>query len=134
MISAVDTSVVLDVLTASPEYCESSIQALTQASSHGALIVCPVVVAELRLAFPSDDALLRTLHEMGLMRVALDTAEAVIAGRMHQLYYQRGGKRQRVVADFLIGAHAQVHAQQLIARDRGFFRDYFTELEVWYPT
>jgi len=109
-------------------------QALTRASSQGALIICPVVVAELRLAFPSDDALMGTLHEMGLMRVALDTTEGVIAGRMHQLYYQRGGTRRRVVADFLIGAHAQVHADQLIARDRGFFRDYFTELSVYYPT
>ena len=53
---------------------------------------------------------------------------------MFRVYLERGGKRGRVVPDFLIAAHAQTHAQRLLARDRGCYRDYFIQLDLWDPT
>ena len=38
------------------------------------------------------------------------------------------------MADFLIGAHAQTQADRLVARDRGFLRDYFSSLELLDPS
>lgn len=61
-------------------------------------------------------------------------ASALLAGEMFRVYLQRGGKRGRVVPDFLIAAHAQTHAQRLLARDRGYYRDYFKQLTLWDPT
>jgi hypothetical protein len=52
---------------------------------------------------------------------------------MFALYLERGGKRGRVVPDFLIAAHAQNHASGLLARDRGYYRDYFTHLKIIEP-
>ncbi len=133
MTSAIDTSVLIDVLTGDPEFSKVSRSALVRASREGALIVCPVVVAELRAAYRDDAQVRALLLDLAIHVVDLDTEDALTAGAIHRSYLLAGGNRRRVVADFLIGAHARNHASRLVARDRGFFRDHFRNLDVWYP-
>jgi len=52
------------------------------------------------------------------------------AGRAWRAYRKQGGKRERILTDFLVGAHAEVQASQLITRDRGFYRELFPSLKV----
>jgi len=53
---------------------------------------------------------------------------------MFAVHLARGGKVGRVLPDFLIGAHAQLHAERLLARDRGYLRDYFKKISLWDPS
>ena len=133
MTTAVDTSVVLDVITDDALHANASVEALRRARREGRLIVCESVVAETRPALQSDAELTKMLHDLGIEFVPGSEAAAVLAGRHFARYLERGGAAGRVVPDFLIGAHAQVHAHRLLARDRGYLRDYFSELRVMDP-
>lgn len=51
MISALDTSVILDVLTGNSDFSDSSMRALRKVRAEGKLIVCECVIAEIFPAF-----------------------------------------------------------------------------------
>jgi len=50
------------------------------------------------------------------------------------LAIRRQRDRDRIVADFLIGAHAKLQAEALLSRDRGFFHSHFKGLRLIDPT
>lgn len=45
-------------------------------------------------------------------------------------YRLAGERRTRIVADFLIRAHALAAADRFLTRDRGFYASYFAELRT----
>lgn len=133
MITAVDSNVLLDILGADPKFGRSSRDALVEASSSGALIACDVVWAETAAAFSSTKEATRGLRELGINFIPLDATCALNAANTWRTYRKRGGTRQRVIADFLIGAHATELADRLLTRDRGFYRSYFQKLTIVDP-
>ena len=134
MISALDSSVILDVLTGEGPFADASEALVRNARSQGKLVICECVLAEVRPALESDDALRRLLEDWEMCFVPSSMDSAFLAGKLFALHVRRSGKAGRVVADFLIGAHALLHADRLLARDRGYLRDYFAELRVSDPS
>jgi len=109
---------------------EASLGALRRARAAGALIVCPIVWAELR-GFFGDVARMNRAFEGAVIRFdTFDRRCADLAGERWRDYRRGGGSRTRLIADFLIGAHASIRAGRLLTRDRGFFRRYFAGLVV----
>jgi predicted nucleic acid-binding protein len=133
MTTAVDSSVLLDVLAGDPRFEEASAHALSQALAAGDVVICDAVVAEVQTMLDTRDTAMESLALMGIRYLATTEAAAVRAGHMQRRYRDRGGRRQRVVADFLIGAHAMMQCNALITRDDGFYRDYFKGLKVIVP-
>lgn len=130
MTTAVDTSVLLDILTDDPRYAADSESALSEARSSGRLIVCESVVAELRPALGSDQQLAAFFHDVGIEFVPSSLESATLAGSIYSSYIKNRGSSRRVLPDFLIAAHARVHADRLLARDRGYYREYFRDLAI----
>jgi predicted nucleic acid-binding protein len=129
MITSVDTNVLLDVMLPDPAYVKSSTELLRTAYNEGALIISHMVYAELVPQFGSRQALSDVLSRLGIETSPIDDEIAFLAGRKWKEYRKAGGSRQRILADFVIGAHGLFRADRFLTRDRGFYKTYFPELQ-----
>jgi predicted nucleic acid-binding protein len=127
----VDTSVLLDVIGADATFGESSKELLSRCAEQGVLVVNPVVLAEVAALLDSLEELEALLPEALFRRDPIPVAASFLAGQAYRRYKQRGGPKGRMLADFLIGAHAAVAGFGLISRDEGYGA-YFA-LEVLNP-
>ena len=127
---AIDSSVIIDLLSNDSGTAEGAEASLRQSLSFGPVVLCDVVLAEITTALRDGALALGALEDMGIGYLPVESKSAVRAGEMQRRYRQRGGRRERTVPDFLVGAHALLQCDALITRDAGFFRDYFKGLKV----
>jgi len=134
VITAIDTNILLDVLVPNEESYTASADALQEAAGEGSLVISDIVYAELCIYFEIQrecDAFL----EANEIRVQALTREAHFhASRAWRTYREQGGRRSRILADFLIAAHAQKQATRLLSRDRGFYHKLFPSLDLHDPS
>lgn len=128
MITAVDTNVLVDIFQDDERFVHQSRERLANARIRGDLVVCQVVFAELVHGFEDKASLDDTLDQLGISISSIDNAIAYEAGRRWGRYRRAGGPRSRILADFMIGAHALISADSLLTRDDGFYQTYFPEL------
>lgn len=134
MITAVDTSVLLDILGADPTFGRRSAAALRKCIAEGSVIACEVVWAETSASFAEAIAAEESFAKLRIDFSPVGATDSIATGEAWREYRHAGGKRERVIADFLIGAHAMAHADRLLTRDRGFYRRYFEGLAILDPT
>lgn len=130
MITAVDTNVLLDLFKTDSPYHSQSRGWLRRAYDSGAVIVCDLVYAELVPAFPNRASLDGALRDIGAALSSIDSSIAYEAGLRWKQYRAAGGPRERIITDFLIGAHAVATADSFLTRDRGVYSAYFPELST----
>lgn len=134
MITAVDTNVLLDVLLADEDFGPDSLAALADAHRSGRVVACEVVWAEIAAAIGSRADVLGTMERLGIGWDLLDRDAAIDAGGRWRQYRDAGGTRTRMIADFLVAAHARAKADRLLSRDRGFYRQWFSDVSVVAPS
>lgn len=129
---AIDSSVLIDLFSGN-ERAELAESCLRQCLIVGPVVVCDVVLAEVCTALKDGSETLPILESMSIHFSPMEAKSALRAGEMQRRYRRNGGKRERTVPDFLVGAHALLQCNGLITRDGGFYREYFKGLRVIEP-
>jgi len=134
---ALDTNVIVALWDASDALHPVARKALVAASSREPLVISGVVYAEL-LGAPgrTEEFVDRFCEEAGIA-VEWELREKIwrAAGRAFQGYATRrkkqgGSEPRRLLADFLIGAHAMVSGYKLLTLDGGLYRWAFPGLKM----
>jgi predicted nucleic acid-binding protein len=137
MNTAIDTNVIIALWDEDPVLSQAAEAALEAAYHRGSLIVAAPVFAELIAAPGRTEAFVSLFLEENGIAVDWDLKEAVwrSAGRAFQAYAERRRKQRdhgtrRLLADFLIGAHAHIGGYRLLSLDERLYRAAFPTLKI----
>ena len=137
MTTAIDTNVIVALWDIDPVISGAAGESLDEAAQAGQVVVSPPVYCELMAApHRSREFVNQFMQDTGLI-VDWDLPVNVwdLAADAFRAYAQkrRKGKEpgpRRILADFLIGAHATCRANSLLTLDTGIYRSAFPELRI----
>lgn len=139
MTCCIDTNVLSALLAAEPTAPAISVT-LNTLRTAGPLIIHGSVYAELLAAPGNKPSHLDLFLGRATLRVDWDTTETIwqITGRAYSAYARRraksgGGPPRRILADFLIGAHALSLGASLITLDDTHYRQAYPTLPLVMP-
>ncbi|HEY6769687.1 MAG TPA: type II toxin-antitoxin system VapC family toxin [Candidatus Sulfotelmatobacter sp.] len=137
MTTAIDTNVIISLWDVDPVLSLAAETALEAGFRRGRLFVAAPVFAELIAAPGRTEVFVSTFLEENGIGIDWNLDEPIwrSAGRAFQSYAERrrrqhdGGTR-RLLADFLIGAHAQLRGHRLLTLDERLYRAAFPALKI----
>ena len=118
----IDTNVLIDIIGADPTFGKCSLNTLHRLSTTGVVIINPIIFAEIGAMINSVEELNELLSPRLFRRENLPWEACFLAGQAFRRYGKKKGQRTRILADFLIGAHAAIAGFGLVSRDRGYKR------------
>ena len=129
----VDSNVLFDYLNEDEEWNDWSGAMLSEAAHRGAVVINPLIYAELGIRYSRIEDLDEALPAEYFVRAPLPWEAAFLAGKCYERYRRRGGTRRSPLPDFYIGAHAAVTGMTLLTRDARRYRAYFPKLRIVAP-
>lgn len=133
MATLVDTNVLVDIAVRDPVWLKWSRSKIEAARKLGSLVINQIIYAEFSIRYQTIEDVDDVLSEDEYRREGLPFEAAFAASRAFLLYRRQGGPREKVMPDFLIGAHAVIRGYPILTRDPTGFRKYFPDVELIAP-
>jgi predicted nucleic acid-binding protein len=137
MTTAIDTNIIVALWDKDPEATQPARTALEAALQRGNLIVAAPVFAELIAAPGRTENFVSAFFDDAGIAIDWELGEDVwrSAGNAFRGYANRRRKHRdfgprRILADFLIGAHAAAHDYRLLTLDVHLYRAAFPTLKI----
>jgi len=137
MTTAIDTNVIVALWDRDTKVSTTAQSALDSAFERGGLMISAPVFAELMAAPGRDEGFLNAFFKDTGIGIDWNLEEAIwrTAGLAFRVYAarrrrQRESGPRRILADFLIGAHALRRGCQLLTLDEGIYRSAFPQLRL----
>jgi predicted nucleic acid-binding protein len=130
----VGTSVLLDVLQDDTQWAKWSQGQLETAALTDRLVVNAVIYTELSMAFGRIEELEKVIGEAALTLEPIPREALFLAGKVFLDHRRREGRKQGVLPDFVIGAHAAVNGYPILTRDAGRYRSHYPSVRLILPT
>jgi hypothetical protein len=137
VVTALDTNVLSVLLRGTPQESKRANLALQKVSQTD-LVIAPVVFAELTAIPGADEALIAAFLKATHVAVEWDISEAIWreAARAYRDYAGRRRSQKgdsgprRILADFVIGAHALEREAGLLTYDKHLYQSAFPKLKL----
>ncbi|HVA92482.1 MAG TPA: PIN domain-containing protein [Chloroflexota bacterium] len=141
MITALDTNIVVGVLEGEEALASHLALLVDRLAEQGDVLISPIVYAELLAAPSRPPALVEAFLSQTTVRVDWSLEKIIwqVAGLAYRTYVRHrqtegaSVTRRRILADFVIGAHAVGRQATLLTWDEGIYHTYFPELSTVAP-
>ncbi len=128
----VDSNVILDVVYDDVSWGDWSDREMNRYRAEG-LFINPVIYAELCAGAESPAEVDQIMTALSIQFVELPRQALFLAAKAFVKYQQRGGVQTSPLADFFIGAQADVLASPILTRDISRYKTYFPDVALIYP-
>lgn len=129
----VDSNIIIDLLHGTGNRADRVFDCYVRLRASGPAVINAVVFAESASGSPTRESFENRLTELHLAVEPLTNADAFRASHAFREYRRKGGPRQSILPDFLIGAQASVRGWPILTRDPKRFSSYFPEVELIDP-
>ncbi len=128
----VDTNVILDIAFNDPNWADWADKQINRHQPDG-LFINPVIYAELCAGAHNTDEVDEILTPLKIAVIEFQKASLFLAAKAFVQYRQRGGNRTSPLADFFIGAQADVLQTPILTRDTSRYQTYFPKVQLITP-
>lgn len=129
----IDTCIVTDLADTNSDWFEWSVTTLEKLDQYHTFIINPIIYAECSVGVEKIEEVEALLEHLGFAITPIPKEALFLAGKAFLQYKRQKSGRNKVLPDFIIGAHAAVSGYQLMTRDKGRFSFYFPHINLIMP-